>query len=101
MATERIELRLNPTKALEGEDEMAKVWGAHASPALNPEVYEKGVAGKWHEQSALSTPVSGHQRQALRTKRLHSGNLRRSQQGAVKPSQGATTGRENRQGGCG
>src|SRR5258705_393854 len=55
-----------------------------------------GVAGKWHEQSALSTPVSGHQRQALRTKRLHSGNLRRSQQGAVKPSQGATTGRENR-----
>jgi len=55
-----------------------------------------GVGGKWPEQSALSTPVSGHQRQALRTKRLHSGNLRRSQQGAVQPSQGATTGRENR-----
>jgi uncharacterized protein YjbI with pentapeptide repeats len=48
-AMERIEQRLDPTKALKGEDEMAKVWAdrEHESPA--PEAYEKSLAEQWRE----------------------------------------------------
>jgi Pentapeptide repeats (8 copies) len=45
-AMKRIEDSLNPTKALEGEDEMAKVWW-EAHPAR--EVYEERVAKIWRE----------------------------------------------------
>jgi hypothetical protein len=45
----RIEQRLAPTTALEGEDEMAKVWAARESESPTPEVYEKSVAGQWRE----------------------------------------------------
>jgi hypothetical protein len=48
-AMERIEQRLDPTKALEGEDEMAKVWAAREREAPAPEVYEKSLAGQWRE----------------------------------------------------
>lgn len=43
-ATERIEHRLDPVKALEGEDEMAKIWAAREREAPTPEVYEKSLA---------------------------------------------------------
>jgi Pentapeptide repeats (8 copies) len=49
-AMERIERRLDPTKALEGEDEMAKVWAAaRESVPPTPEAYEKSLAGQWRE----------------------------------------------------
>jgi hypothetical protein len=44
---ERIEQRLDPTKALEGEKEMAKVWAARESESPSPEVYEKSFAEQW------------------------------------------------------
>ena len=40
-ALERIEQRLDPAKALEGEGEMAKVWTVQASSSPSIEVYEK------------------------------------------------------------
>ncbi len=48
-AMEVIEQRLDPdpTKTLEGEDEMAKVWAAHERASPTPQVYEKSVAGQW------------------------------------------------------
>jgi hypothetical protein len=45
----RIEQRLDPTKALEGEDEMAKIWAVQANSSPAPEVYEKSRAGQWRE----------------------------------------------------
>jgi hypothetical protein len=48
-AMERIEQRLDPTKAMEGEDEMAKVWAARESETPAPEAYAKGIAGQWRE----------------------------------------------------
>jgi uncharacterized protein YjbI with pentapeptide repeats len=46
-AMERIE-KLNPAKALEGEDEMAIVWNAQARSSPASEVYEKRVTELWH-----------------------------------------------------
>jgi uncharacterized protein YjbI with pentapeptide repeats len=46
-AMERIEQRLNPTKALEGEDEIAKIWAAREHESPTPEVYEKSLAEQW------------------------------------------------------
>jgi uncharacterized protein YjbI with pentapeptide repeats len=43
------EQRLDPTKALDGEDEIAKVWSARESESPAPEVYEKSLAGRWRE----------------------------------------------------
>jgi len=51
-AMERIEQRLDPEKALEGEDEMAKIWAARESEAATPEAhekFEKSLAGQWRE----------------------------------------------------
>jgi uncharacterized protein YjbI with pentapeptide repeats len=48
-ALQRIEQRLDPTKALEGENDMAKVWKAHARSSPAREVYEKRLAELWHE----------------------------------------------------
>jgi uncharacterized protein YjbI with pentapeptide repeats len=48
-ATERIEQALDPTKALEGEDEMAKVWSARATSSPNPKVYERRLAQQWRK----------------------------------------------------
>jgi uncharacterized protein YjbI with pentapeptide repeats len=46
-AMNRIEPSLDPAKALEGEDEMAKIWAARESPT--PEAYAKTLAGQWRE----------------------------------------------------
>jgi uncharacterized protein YjbI with pentapeptide repeats len=46
-AMERIEQRLDPGKALEGEKEMAEIWTARERVSPAPEVYEKNVAGQW------------------------------------------------------
>ncbi|MDQ6869835.1 MAG: hypothetical protein M3178_16310 [Pseudomonadota bacterium] len=48
-AMARIEERLDPTKTLEGEDEMAKIWAARESDTPPPEVYERSLAGIWRE----------------------------------------------------
>ena len=45
----RIEQRLDPTKALEGENEMAKIWAARERETPAPEVYAKSLAGQWRE----------------------------------------------------
>jgi hypothetical protein len=45
----RIEQRLDPTKALEGEDEMAKVWAARERETPAPEAYEKSQIGQLRE----------------------------------------------------
>ncbi|MGB6175983.1 MAG: hypothetical protein WBF43_06530, partial [Methylocella sp.] len=47
--TERIEQNLDPTKAVEGEAEMAKIWLARERETPTPEAYEKGLAGQWRE----------------------------------------------------
>jgi hypothetical protein len=49
LAIKLIEGALDPTKTLEGEDEMAKTWErlAHSSPTL--EVYEKRLVEIWQE----------------------------------------------------
>jgi Pentapeptide repeats (8 copies) len=47
-ALKRIE-KLDPTKALEGEYEMAKVWEAQARSSPATEAYEKRLAGIWRE----------------------------------------------------
>ncbi len=49
VAMERIEQRLDPTKALEGEDEMAKIWAAGEGKSPTPEAYAKTLAGQWRE----------------------------------------------------
>jgi hypothetical protein len=49
VAMERIEERLDPTKAMEGEDEMAKIWTVQANSSPAPEVYAKSIAGQWRE----------------------------------------------------
>jgi hypothetical protein len=47
-AMERIiEQRLDPAKALEGEEEMAKVWEAQARSSPSVKVYEKRLAEIW------------------------------------------------------
>jgi hypothetical protein len=46
---ERIEYTLDPTKALDGEDEMAKIWAARERESPIPEVYAKSLAGQWRE----------------------------------------------------
>jgi uncharacterized protein YjbI with pentapeptide repeats len=46
-AMERIEPTLDPTKALGGEDEMAKVWADRESESPAPKVYEKSLAEQW------------------------------------------------------
>ena len=46
-AMERIEQRLDPAKALEGEEEMAKVWEAQARSSPGVTVYEKRLAEIW------------------------------------------------------
>jgi len=43
----RIERRLDPAKALEGEEEMAKVWEAQARSSPDVKVYEKRLAEIW------------------------------------------------------
>ncbi|HEY4847316.1 MAG TPA: pentapeptide repeat-containing protein [Methylocella sp.] len=48
-AMERIEQRLDPTKALEGEKDMAKIWAVRESEAPTPEAYAKGLAGQWRK----------------------------------------------------
>jgi hypothetical protein len=47
--TERIERCLDPTKPLEGEKEMAKIWAARERESPTPEAYVKSLAGQWHE----------------------------------------------------
>jgi uncharacterized protein YjbI with pentapeptide repeats len=47
LATERIEQWLDPTKALAGEDEMAKIWAARERESPTPATYEKSLAGLW------------------------------------------------------
>jgi hypothetical protein len=46
-ATERIEQRLDPTKALGREEEMAKVWASRANSSPRPDVYERSLAEQW------------------------------------------------------
>ena len=48
-AMEKIERRLDPTKVLKGEDEMAKVWAARERESPTPSVYAKGLADQWHK----------------------------------------------------
>jgi hypothetical protein len=48
-AMERIERRLDPEKALEGENEMAKFWAAREREAPTPEVFEKSLIRQWRE----------------------------------------------------
>jgi uncharacterized protein YjbI with pentapeptide repeats len=48
-AFEIIEQRLDPPKALEREDEMAKIWAARERESPAPEAYEKSLAGQWRE----------------------------------------------------
>jgi hypothetical protein len=45
----RIEGRLDPTKALEGEEEMSRLWTARASLSPTQENYEKSLAVQWRE----------------------------------------------------
>ncbi len=42
-----IEQRLDPTKALEGENEMAKIWAARERESPTPEAYAKSLTGQW------------------------------------------------------
>jgi uncharacterized protein YjbI with pentapeptide repeats len=44
-----IEQRLDPTKALKGEKEMAKVWAARVNSSPAPELYAESLAGQWRE----------------------------------------------------
>jgi hypothetical protein len=44
---ERIEQRLDPAKALEGEEEMVKVWEAKARFSPSVKVYEERLAEIW------------------------------------------------------
>jgi uncharacterized protein YjbI with pentapeptide repeats len=46
---EKIEQSLDPTKSLEGEDEMAKIWAAREREAPTPEVYEQSLAEQWRK----------------------------------------------------
>ena len=46
---ERIKQRLDPTKVLEGEQDMAKVWKAQTRSSPTKEAYEKRLAGIWQE----------------------------------------------------
>jgi len=46
---EKIEKRLDSTKPLEGEDEMAKDWAARERETPAPEAYAKSLAGIWRE----------------------------------------------------
>jgi hypothetical protein len=48
-AIKTIEQRLDPAKALEGEDEMAKIWAARERETPTPEAYEKSLAKQWRE----------------------------------------------------
>jgi hypothetical protein len=41
--------RLDPAKALEGEDEMAKIWAAHERESPSPEDYAKSLERQWLE----------------------------------------------------
>ncbi len=53
-ARESVEQRLDPTKALEGEDEIAKTWVARERETPLPEVYEKSLAGIWRDVGCAS-----------------------------------------------
>ena len=46
---EKIEGHLNPTKVLEGENEMTRVWAARERESPAPEAYIKSLAGQWRE----------------------------------------------------
>jgi uncharacterized protein YjbI with pentapeptide repeats len=48
-AMERIEQRLDPTKPLDGEDEIAKIWAAREREVPTLEAYEKNLTGQWRE----------------------------------------------------
>jgi hypothetical protein len=48
-AMEKIEQRLDPTKSLEGEDEMAKFWADRERESLTPEAYTKALAAQFRE----------------------------------------------------
>jgi uncharacterized protein YjbI with pentapeptide repeats len=48
-AVDRIEKSLDPDKAHEGEDEMAKIWANRESESPTPEAYVKSLAGQWRE----------------------------------------------------
>jgi len=45
----RIIHRLDPANALEGEDEMAKVWATRDRESPAPKAYAKSLAGQWRE----------------------------------------------------
>ncbi len=42
-------ISMDPTKALEGEDEMAKIWAARERESPTPQAYEKSLAGLWRK----------------------------------------------------
>jgi uncharacterized protein YjbI with pentapeptide repeats len=46
-AMERLTKRLDPSKPLEGEDEMAKAWALKASLSPTQEDYAKSLTGRW------------------------------------------------------
>jgi hypothetical protein len=48
-AMKQIEQRLDPTKALEGADEMAKIWAGRERETPPPEAYAKSLARQWRE----------------------------------------------------
>jgi uncharacterized protein YjbI with pentapeptide repeats len=48
-AVKRVGQSLDPSKPLDGENEMAKIWEAQARFSLAIEAYEKRVAGIWRE----------------------------------------------------
>ena len=48
-AIEGIEQRLDPTKALEGEKEMAKIWAARERESPAPEANLNSRVGQWRE----------------------------------------------------
>jgi uncharacterized protein YjbI with pentapeptide repeats len=51
---ERIEKRLDPYKALEAEEEIAKVWADRERSSPSPEAYEKSLADQWREVGCSS-----------------------------------------------
>jgi hypothetical protein len=52
-----IEQMLDPSKALEGEDEMAKIWAAREHESPTPEAYAKILAEQWRELGCAADGV--------------------------------------------
>jgi hypothetical protein len=61
-AMARIEQRLDPTKALDGQDEMARIWAARERETPTPEAYEQSLAERWRELgcAAVGAPYVLH-----------------------------------------